>query len=42
MPTGSVPVWVIEAVGKPVVVTRKWPAVPALNVVLLALMMAGD
>ena len=41
MPLGSVPVSVKEGVGVPVVVTENVPAVPTVNVVLLALVIAG-
>ena len=40
-PLGSVPVCVSVGVGVPVVVTVKLPAVPTVNVVLLALVIAG-
>ena len=40
-PLGNAPVSVIDGVGVPVVVTVKLPAVPTLNVVLLALVIAG-
>jgi hypothetical protein len=40
-PLGSVPVSVNVGVGDPVVVTVKLPAVPTVNVVLLALVIAG-
>jgi len=40
-PVGSAPVSVKTAVGKPIVVTVKLPAVPTVNVVLLELEMAG-
>ena len=40
-PLGSVPVCVSDGVGVPVVVTVKLPAVPTVNVVLLALVIAG-
>jgi hypothetical protein len=40
-PLGSAPVSVSDGVGVPVVVTIKLPAVPTVNVVLLALVMAG-
>src|SRR5215472_12572307 len=40
-PLGSVPVFVSDGVGVPVVVTVKLPAVPTVNVVLLALVMLG-
>jgi len=40
-PLGSVPVSVRDGVGVPVVVTVKLPAVPTINVVLLALVIAG-
>jgi hypothetical protein len=40
-PLGSVPVSVRLGVGDPVVVTVKIPAVPAVNVVLFALVIAG-
>ena len=38
---GSAPVSVSDGVGDPVVVTVKLPAVPTVNVVLLALVIAG-
>src|SRR5215467_6477853 len=38
---GSAPVSVSDGVGVPVVVTAKLPAVPTVNVVLLALVMLG-
>jgi hypothetical protein len=40
-PLGSVPVSAYEGVGVPVVVIAKLPAVPAVNVALLALLIAG-
>src|SRR5439155_20112397 len=40
-PLGSTPVAVSDGVGVPVAVTVKLPAVPAINVVLLALVIAG-
>ena len=40
-PLGSVPVSVRDGVGAPVVVTAKLPAAPIVNVVLLALVIAG-
>jgi hypothetical protein len=40
-PLGSVPVSDTEGAGVPVVVIAKLPAVPAVNVVLLALLIAG-
>ena len=40
-PLGSVPESVTPGVGDPVVVTVKLPAVPSVNVVALALVMAG-
>jgi hypothetical protein len=40
-PLGSVPVFVTEGIGVPVVVTVKVPFVPTENVVLLALVMLG-
>jgi hypothetical protein len=40
-PLGRVPVSVTDGVGAPVVVTVKLPAVPTVNVVLLALVIAG-
>jgi len=40
-PLGSAPVSVKVGVGVPVVVTVKLPAVPAVNVVLFALVIAG-
>jgi len=40
-PLGNAPVSVTVAVGKPVVVTVKLPAVPAVNDALLGLVMAG-
>ena len=40
-PLGSVPVSVRDGAGAPVVVTVKLPAVPTVNVVLLALVMPG-
>jgi hypothetical protein len=40
-PLGSAPVSVSVGVGDPVVVTVKLPAVPTVNVVLLALVIAG-
>ena len=40
-PLGSAPVSVTDGVGVPVVVTVKLPAVPTVNVVLLALVIAG-
>jgi hypothetical protein len=40
-PVGSVPVFVREGVGKPVVVTVKVPAPPTENVVLAPLVIAG-
>ena len=40
-PLGSAPVSVRVGAGVPVVVTVKLPAVPAVNVVLLALVIAG-
>jgi hypothetical protein len=40
-PVGSVPVSVIVGLGKPVAVTGKLPAVPSVNVVLLADVIAG-
>jgi hypothetical protein len=41
-PLGSAPVSLSEGVGLPVAVTVKLPAVPTVNVVLLALVIAGD
>jgi hypothetical protein len=41
-PFGSVPVSLSDGVGAPVVVTVKLPAVPTVNVVLFALVIAGD
>jgi hypothetical protein len=41
-PLGSVPVSVNEGVGDPVAVTVKLPAVPTVNVVLLALVILAD
>lgn len=40
-PPGSAPVSVSDGVGAPVVVTERVPAVPTLNVVLLALVKTG-
>jgi len=40
-PLGSVPVFVSDGFGVPVVVTVKLPAVPTANVVLVALVMLG-
>jgi hypothetical protein len=40
-PPGSAPVSVRVGVGDPVVVTVKLPAVPTVNVVLFALVIAG-
>ena len=40
-PLGSVPVSVRDGVGVPVVVTVKLPAVPTVNVVLVALVITG-
>ena len=40
-PPGSAPVWVKAGVGAPVAVTENVPAVPTVNVVLLALVIAG-
>jgi len=40
-PLGSVPLSLRVGVGKPVAVTGNEPAVPTVNVVLLALVMAG-
>jgi hypothetical protein len=40
-PVGSVPLSVSDGVGVPVAVTGKLPAVPAVKVVLLALVIAG-
>jgi len=40
-PLGSVPVSLRVGVGKPVAVTGNDPAVPTVNAVLLALVMAG-
>src|SRR5207245_3753352 len=40
-PLGKVPVSLKVGVGKPVAVTVKLPAVPTVNVVLLALVMVG-
>jgi hypothetical protein len=40
-PVGSVPASEIVGVGKPVAVTVNVPAAPVVNVVLLALVMAG-
>jgi hypothetical protein len=40
-PLGSAPVSVKDGVGAPVAVTVKLPAVPTVNVVLLALLIAG-
>ena len=40
-PLGSAPVSVKDGLGKPVEVTANVPAVPTVNVVLLALVMAG-
>ena len=40
-PLGNAPVSVSESVGVPVAVTVKLPAVPTVNVVLLALVIAG-
>jgi hypothetical protein len=40
-PLGSVPVSLSDGVGVPVVVTVKLPAVPTVNVVLLALVIVG-
>jgi len=40
-PLGSVPLSLRVGVGKPVAVTVNEPAVPTVNVVLLALVMAG-
>ena len=41
-PRGSAPVLVMVGVGRAVVVTVKLPAVPTVNVVLAALVNAGD
>jgi hypothetical protein len=41
-PLGSAPVSVKDGVGAPVVVTVKLPAVPTVNVELLALVITGD
>jgi cell division protein FtsL len=40
-PLGSVPLSLSDGVGVPVVVAVKLPAVPTVNVVLLALVIAG-
>jgi hypothetical protein len=40
-PLGSAPVSVTDGVGVPVVVTVKFPAAPTVNIVLLALVIAG-
>ena len=40
-PAGNVPVFVIVGAGKPVATTVNDPAVPLVNVVLLALVIAG-
>ena len=40
-PAGKVPVSLIDGVGLPVVVTVKVPAVPAVKVAVLALVIAG-
>jgi hypothetical protein len=40
-PLGSVPVSLSDGVGAPVVVTVKLPAVPTVNVVVFALVIAG-
>ena len=40
-PLGSVPVRLTDGVGVPLVVTVKLPAVPVVNAVLLALVIAG-
>jgi len=40
-PLGSAPVSVSDGVGVPVVVTENVPAVPTVNVVLLALVITG-
>ena len=40
-PLGSAPVSLSEGVGVPVAVTVKLPAVPAVNVVLVALVIIG-
>ena len=40
-PFGTVPVAVSEGVGAPVAVTVKLPTVPAVNVVLVAVVIAG-
>ena len=40
-PLGAAPVSVSESVGVPVAVTVKLPVVPTVNVVLLALVIAG-
>jgi hypothetical protein len=40
-PLGSAPVSTKDGVGVPVVVTMNVPAAPTVNVVLLALVMAG-
>ena len=41
-PAGSAPVSEREGAGKPVAVTENVPAVPTVNVTLLALVIAGD
>ena len=40
-PLGNVPVWLKDGEGVPVVVTLKLAALPAMKVVLLALVIAG-